>query len=213
MWREFTRERPARPYLAWGCSALALVTAVGSAWLVVRSRAQPTTEGLQSLPHWPIAFTLPGGLTWSPDEGARTNGMSADGMSGSMLYVGRSAGWGPSVMIVGFQVFPEGTTPEQVLKDLTGRAPGDAQRIRMGPMKGVMLELPAEQGKAVRLVGAGCTERGLAVVVQHVTPAPNPQARRIFRAVCRSIEYKAWWIRPSVDGLLLMPSGDDEEPR
>lgn len=197
MWREYTRETPARPFLAPLGAGLALAAALGLAWLVGTARAGPAVWGPQSPPHWPVEFTLPEGFTWVQQDRAES---SVDGMIGNLAYEGRSSDLVPSVLGVSFAVLPAGTAVDRAAVELLGLELADARPTRLGPLEGKTAE--ARSGAEVRILAAvAVSERGLAVAVQLVSPRLGSGERSAFQAVCRSIQYRKWWVRKPEDGV------------
>jgi hypothetical protein len=198
MWREYTREVPARPFFAVIGSGLALAVVTGLAWVITDARTVPPVETVQSLPEWPIAFTLPQSLSWRRSTGRLHGETSPDGMRGSAAYVGKSSGQSDAALIVSFAVLPEGTTGEEAMLRLTGENPLNEEPIGMGPLTGTMFEL-RHGGGLTSMAAAACSDRGLAIAVEFVTLERDSHARLSFLEVCRSIRYKEWWIRHRKD--------------
>lgn len=195
MWQEYTRETPARPYLGVVGTGLALAAATGLAWLVSQSRALPAADAVQSLPEWPIVFTLPQGLSWVKADDPERGDVSPDGMRGGVAYRGRGRDQPDAALAVAFAVMPEGTTAAEALHELTGHEAAKREEIRIGPLTGTMIESRRSSGLTT-LAAAACSERGLAIAVEYATEDHGSGARLTFRKVCRSIEYKSWSITP-----------------
>lgn len=66
MWREYTREKPARPGLAIGAAGLAFVGTMCLASLLVNQKNAPLR--MQSLADWPIEFGLPNGFSLASES-------------------------------------------------------------------------------------------------------------------------------------------------
>jgi hypothetical protein len=88
MWREYTRETPARRGwpLAGGILALAGTTAL--AWMVTdRVTAPPPLVPVEPLPHWPIRFAVPAGFELGRSEAStRWDGVE-NGDGGIVLFI------------------------------------------------------------------------------------------------------------------------------
>jgi hypothetical protein len=202
MWQEYTRETPARPFLAVLGTGLALAAATGLAWLVTDARAIPTTEVVQSPPDWPIAFKLPLGVSWVRRGDSSRGDMSWDGAQGAISYAGKGSDQLGSALIVAFGVLPEGTSAEEALFRLTGHRARAAEETTVGPLTGTMAASRSGTG-ALNLAAAACSERGLAFAVEYVTLEHGSRARLAFQEVCRSIKYKDWSIKHRTDEFFL----------
>jgi hypothetical protein len=195
MWQEYTRETPARPFLAVIGSGLALLAAASLAWVITDARAVTGGGAVQSLPDWPIVFTLPRGYSWVKNTDDLYGDASPTGMRGSAAYMCKSPEHRDALLIVAFAVLPEGSTAEEAMLRLAGQEPQDEEPISVGPMPGAMTVV--ERGGGARaMVAAACSERGLAIAVGYAALDRDAGGRLLFREVCQSIKYKDWWVRP-----------------
>lgn len=201
MWTEFTREKPARRFLAAIVTCAALAAAVGLAWFISAARSEPTVGGFQSLPSWPIVFSLPQGVSWSR-SGPERDETSPDGAFGSVAFEGRRSGLGVCLVLIGFQVLPASATAGEAMLEMTGQELSDGRPVMLGPLNGTMMEYSPRRGTRC-LAAVACSDRGLALVVQYVAPEGSPNAGLIFQSVCRSIDYRRWWIKHGLDALSL----------
>lgn len=117
MWREYTRETPARPGLAILAAALALIGTTALAWVVVQ-RANP--RRVEAPAYWPIRFTL-------PDRYERTvidYGESAieliDGSVGAALYTSGGPDETIGFIHVRYELLPKSTNFNDAAEVLTG---------------------------------------------------------------------------------------------
>jgi hypothetical protein len=194
MWYELNPETQVRPHLAVICTAAALVAATCLAWLVTGVHVVPAAERMQSLGEWPIVFTLPPDVSWVRSSDRLPDEASQDGMQGSAAYVGKSPEQRDSILLVQYAVLPEGTTVDEAVLELTGRKVGDAEKIRMGPLTGAIVESRRSRG-SMSLLSIACSDRGLAIIIEYATLDRDSRARLAFEAVCRSIQYKDWSIK------------------
>lgn len=190
MWREFTRETPARRGLALVASGLAFAGAVGLAWVVTSHQPSSTAARRRvSLANWPIAFTLPAEYSWSPGPLMIAEDTGSAGRSGVVSYVAGKPVLRSSVVIVAFEALPAGTTVGEAAEKLTGSALADPQPIAMGPMTGQVAHRRTSGGQPA-MVAVACQPSGLAVVVEVSSQAKTGQPERILQSICRSIALK-----------------------
>ncbi|MFH1417772.1 MAG: hypothetical protein ABII12_05730 [Planctomycetota bacterium] len=186
MWRQFTREYPARPNRALIGTGLALAVSVGVAYLMTAAPA--AGGGVQSLPHWPIVFEVPPGfgrariandpwaVTGSPESG------------GGAVYVREDPVVGGAVLKIVFAVLPSGTLPKDAASELLGQELETVHPVRMGPLSGYLLQ-PAANTESLHALAVGCSADGLAVAVECTTLSTGPWAEKTILAVCASVAY------------------------
>lgn len=138
MWREYTRETPARPGLAIIMAALALAGTTALAW-VMTHRANPKKE--VKLSHWPISFNLPEGLelTYLDNQGSQYPFLS-DGTRGQAIF--RAAGdlQSDTAIEVTYLLLEEGSTLDDACNTLIGdEGPPEAESISFGGFDGVVI--------------------------------------------------------------------------
>ena len=190
MWREYTRETPARRGLGLVVAGFALVIAIALAWLVTSVRtSSPGTRHQQSPADWPIGFRLPEEYYWSANPSARLVGTFKDGNCGFAAYMGRSTTLGESVLIAWFAVLPEGTTETGAAERLLGIDLIEPRPIAMGPVRGRMgYDRMGDDTPAV--VAVGCRDDGLAVAVKFSGPTSGRQMERILESICGSVSFR-----------------------
>ena len=196
MWREYTREHPARPRLALWTTLGVFAGTVALAQFIVsaRSPVEGFCEGPQSPAFWPFAFDLPAGYSWSPDEQTAALPTMADGNGGAAVFAGEGTGGGKAMLLVSFAVLPPGTTAAEAAERLLRVEFVAAGPIRLGPIDGQIETIATPS--STRMAAAGCLPSGVGVGLTYVTTAADEQAVEEFRAVCRSIAFKDWWIEP-----------------
>lgn len=169
---------------------------VGLAQFVVSARSPVTRfhDGPQSPASWPIAFDLPRGYSWSTEAGAGTIPAMSDGNGGAAVFVGQGASGGKALLLISFAVLPPDTTAAEVADKLFAAEFEAARPIRLGPIDGRMEAIPTPNN--TRFVAAGCLPCGVGIGLTYVATAPDEQAAEEFKAVCRSITFREWWIEP-----------------
>lgn len=188
MWREFTREAPARRGWALAATGMAFAGTVCLAWVVMSSRqsASPAGHG-QALPAWPIKFTLPSEYAWGSDPQMFVLESRADGRLGfATEYLGRSPRLGRSQLRVTYAELGAGTSLNEASHALIGRELEDPRTIGMGPATGRMDRRPMGNGRLV-LEAVSCLDRGLGVAVSLECDARSNRSDRIFEEICASI--------------------------
>ncbi len=188
MWREFTREAPARRGWALAAAGIAFAGTVGLALVVMSSRQSASLGGHgQALPDWPIKFTLPSEYTWGRDPQMFVLESPADGRLGfATMYLGRSPRLGTSRLRVTYGELGSGTTLKEATRALIGRELEDPRTIGMGPATGRMDRRPMGNGRLV-LEAVSCLDRGLGVAVSLDCDARSGRSDRIFEEICASI--------------------------
>jgi hypothetical protein len=190
MWREYTREHPARPHLALWATIGLFAGTVGLAQYVASARAPAVLlrECTQYPESWPFAFTLPPGYGWFPkEEGVVT---SPDGMAGQAPYETAV----DHELTISFQLMAPGTTAAEAAGEKLADVLVDSRPVYLGPVKGEMTAILTPAGSM--FVATGCLPCGLAIRTTYVTSVPHQRAAREFEAFCRSITFKDWWIEP-----------------
>ncbi|MBN2562559.1 MAG: hypothetical protein JXQ75_16665 [Phycisphaerae bacterium] len=187
MWKEFTRETPARRGLAIFVSSLAFAGTVGLAWYVTSTGWSLLPDGgVQSPANWPIVYTLPEVYSWARAPQSRTVEVLPDRSVGIETYISQHGGRELGMLAITFEVRREGTTPSEAAPRLVGSELADTRSIQMGPMIGEMAQMSLGDDGA-NLVAVGCLPTGLSVGVKYVSLRDRTEAVRAFEAVCASI--------------------------
>ncbi len=184
MWRQYTREHPARPKLALAGTGLALAVSVGFAHLMTSNA--PGGGGPQSLQHWPIVFEVPPTF-WRqsiPNGPQAIVGNSES--SGEAYFVQDDPALGKARLKIAFKFLPKGTSPKEAALELLGQELETVYRIRMGPLSGYLLQ-PAPDTELIHALAVGCSPDGLAVAVECTTLRAGSMAEETVLAVCKSV--------------------------
>ncbi len=195
MWREYTKETPARPGWAIVGTAMALASTTALAYITV-NRSAPTGVGTParvSIPGWPISFALPRGFdSMSPDEGEIA--VSPEGTFGDLHSVHSAGRRGAAIFTVRFKVENEDVNLTRAFAKWSGQSAADAEPISVGPLKGLAAET-TEMSGITKYTAAAVVPAGLIIVIEEDTPGPSSRYRRQFEAVCESVQFKPWFVR------------------
>jgi hypothetical protein len=175
-------------------SGAALAVTTWLAWMVTVSKAEPALDVVLHPAGWPIHFSLPAALIPAETPDGFTCDLLADGSCGSVAFFPRTGG-GEWELEVAFRVLEARVSAEAALYRLAGAGSESARVIPMGPMKGFLVEAPGA-GAVRRLAVVGCTPEGLAVLVELRGAGIGLRQRRLVEAVCRSIRFAEWSVRP-----------------
>lgn len=195
MWKEYTRETPARPGFAIMAAVLALACTTGLAQYFTLQKTQTHVAGMRAdLFGWPITFTVPKGfrpaaavLDWNELH-------SADGTEGSVLYDKGTSRTPEMRMQIEYHVVPTGLSIDRVYRRLTKEALGERDEVDIGPLTGVLTTGRTEKG-AILLRSLARSEEGLAVMLSLVAEEDSPRVRRVLTSVCESVQFKEWVVR------------------
>lgn len=193
MWKEFTRERSARRGWTVATLSLTFIGTVGLAKIMVDVRTDQgaVVAGRQSMPGWPIAFTLPTDQQWRyrQDPYGQIIGVDADGKT--VAYEGRGLSGGYGILMVTFKVMSQNTPPDEVAREMLGEDLGPSEKIAMGPLEG-RLSLNASAFGSRSAMAFGCSAEGLGIGVICAMPGKGGEEAGIVRSVCESIAFKPW---------------------
>jgi len=198
-WRVYTREKPARPGLAIVLSALFLVGTVWLASVVTTAKAEPIVLGsrFRSL-DWPISFRLPRGSRRVETASAWPEEVQRDGSIGAVAFQIRDAerpGHEDAQLEAVFRILPAGTSAEMAGRMFLGGDFVGGRPISMGPISGLSLR-GSPFGPVGQWVAVGCAPEGLAVFVQLIATGSRDRQDRVFHAICESIRFDDWAVRP-----------------
>jgi hypothetical protein len=191
MWREYTREVPARPGLALVATLLCLIGTICLARVVVDRRQAPQ-KPVQIVRHsqWPVTFELPGRFEPVTNQGLRFQDFSGL-LDHVLVFTDHKAS---ELILVSYEIRDPGTSAGELLEQDSGRA-SPMEPIDMGIAEGRFLAKVEKEFGPVYLA-AGCTPEGLAVFVQYVTSAPEFRAVQSLRDACKTISWQPWSLRP-----------------
>lgn len=195
MWREYTKETPARA--GWGvvAMALALTGTTGLAYFVAVTKAAPgaVLPKRVSEPGWPISFALPGGFRLlRPDVGEES--VSRDGMSGELHGLREGGRGGPAIVAVRFKVQEDRATLSKAFAKWTGQEAEEGEAIKVGSLEGLAMVTSEPRG-LVKYTAVAVLPEGLVIAIAIETTNASARARRQFEAVCESVQFKDWFVR------------------
>lgn len=195
MWREFTKETPARPWWALIFSFLALAGTTALAQYMTQSHGRPKrTTFVVHQPGWPISIRLPEGARRVPNQDVLSEPVNSDGTRGELTF--RLAGQRPdrADLRLSFQFEGPPMSPEQAFHALTGLPADDAEEMSVGPLSGRWAMGESEDGALV-LAAVATSPEGLTLQIEMKTTAAGSRLRKEFEDICSSVEYKAWSVR------------------
>ncbi|MEK6643410.1 MAG: hypothetical protein AABZ08_05830 [Planctomycetota bacterium] len=195
MWKEYTRETPARPGFAIMAAVLALAGTTGLAQYFTTQKSRIQIAGVRAdLPGWPISFTVPKGFRPAATTSNWDELDSADGIKGSIAFEKSSTFAREMWMQIEYRVVPASMSIDRVYRRLTKEALGDGEEIEIGPLTGVSKTGLTEKG-SVLLRALARTEEGLVVMVSLDAMEDSPRVRRVLTSVCESVQFKEWVVR------------------
>ncbi|MBI5762379.1 MAG: hypothetical protein HZA51_02510 [Planctomycetes bacterium] len=196
MWKEYTRETPARPGLGIVAAVIALAATTGLAqyFTTQRSRIAVAVERT-ALPRWPIAFSVPKGFRPVGTTSDWNVLRSDDGTEGGVVYFKGNLAIPEMRLDIDYQVVPAGLSMDRVYRRLTQQPLDDYDEIAVGPLKGICTSRKTEAGAAM-LRAVARTDEGLAIMISLIAEEDSPRTRRVLEGVCESVEFKDWVVRP-----------------
>jgi hypothetical protein len=195
MWREFTKETPARSGLAVIATAAALGCTTALAYFVTTSKAAPTApQERQALVGWPIKFDLPVGFHRIANADSLQEQLFADGIRGSLTYVSVDRRQVKAVLEVHYRVEDAPLATDKMFRTMTGFSLDDTKEIQIGPLSGLVGHREESDGRIVYSAVA-CLPEGLALQFEMQTANDGPRQVKEFERICSSVEFKDWAIR------------------
>lgn len=196
MWKEYTRETPARPGLGIVAAVIALAGTTGLAqyFTTQRSRIAVAVERTAP-PRWPISYSVPKGFRQIGSTSDWNVLRNDDGTEGGIVYVKGTIGVPEYRLDIDYQVVPAGLSMDRVYRRLTQQPLEDYEEIEVGPLQGICTSGRTETGAAL-LRAVARTEEGLAIMITLIAEEDSPRTRRVLEGVCESVEFKEWTVRP-----------------
>jgi hypothetical protein len=193
MWREYTKETPARPWWGLICSALALAGTTALAQYVTKSKGGTVVSpsALISVGGWPVAFRLPEGFHRVSAADPWNDPVNAEGTSGEMAFRRTDRRRGSADLTIRFEWDEGPISPAEAFHTVTGLSGDDAEAIELGPLSGLWGFGDSSDGKLV-WAAVGTSPDGLAVQIELKTGIPGSKQRKEFEQICSSMQYKIW---------------------
>ena len=189
MWREYTREVPARPGWALLSTALALCGSLGLAYSLTGKHQVPAgLNERRHLPHWPISFVLRSSFVEVTDQYAID---SLDGERQRAVFASPS-GAGETV-VLSYELSAEDQSGDQ-FNAVARDERGEIHLIDMGICQGSCMIVRTPHGTG--FLAEGMTDSGLQIRVQYTSGEPEFRALRNMREICKSIEWQPWSVTP-----------------
>lgn len=196
MWKEYTRETPARRGLGIVAAVIALAGTTGLAQYFTTQRSRIAVAVDRAAPsRWPISFAVPKGFRLVGSTSDWNVLQPNDGSEGGVAYLKGSTSYPEMRLDVDYQVVPEGLSLDRVYRRMTEQPLDDHEEIEVGPLQGICTSQKTEKGAAlIRAVAR--TEEGLAIMISLLAEEDSPRTRRVLEGVCESVEFKEWTMPP-----------------
>lgn len=195
MWREYTRETPAKPGWAIASAGAALALTTGLAWVLAQQGFSTTTlAGSISPPNWPISLSLPPGAKPLAKWNNEVIGSDPAGNSGVAAFSWDEAEADQSMAILlAYKVtIDDDESPGMRSRGLdTGF--DDDREIVVGPLTGQLNLGMAPDGGRVYSAFARSDE-GLALRIDLICPPGMRNSQGLFRRICRSVTFRNWYV-------------------
>ena len=202
MWREYTRETPAKPGWAIASAGAALALTTGLAWVLAHQGVASSTLGSSLEPrYWPISFACPPalsrfangiGLVWERIPAAI-----------SVCWPTSSPGQMTATPLRSYSCTKFAKMHSDLQDEKFGFSSADfaeGEPIDMGGMEARMLAgyLPTHEllFSAVGLIEEG--ELGLVIRIQMTCPPETRGAERLFRG-CPAGQFRDWYLPSYMD--------------
>lgn len=202
MWREYTREVPARNGFAIVFSTLALSLTTGLAWVMARAEQTPIVlNQVEALRFWPIEFRLPDGFVRTDHMDTEIWFGKKNGVGGAAQYV-KGPIARPEARLQFTYHLDEGTKNlEELIEREFGVPLSEGDAIRMGPLTGQAWYLRDVRTEDQTMVAIAVREDGLIILVTFDAATTSGSNRRLFRQICESITYQSWSVPDPKSGL------------
>lgn len=193
MWREYTRETPARRGLGVVFAAGALAGAILLAWAAIQ-RANPVRD--ESLSFWPVTFSLPERYKLFSLQQGDVGADWIDGAFSQAIYHTDPSSGIVNILSVGYRLLPPDTTLADAVTELTAESPDQGRPMDFGPFHGLIFDMhgePPEMEAPSGLAVVGLSPDGLAVWLQ-VTSVSGGGIKRGLVDICDSMRRRMWFV-------------------
>ncbi|QDV91452.1 hypothetical protein RAS2_25510 [Phycisphaerae bacterium RAS2] len=195
MWREYTRESPARKGLALAASAAALAGTVAMAYALTNLRTSPL-EATRRIhpPYWPISFELPESWVRRSLDVNFLEPETPDDLIGRIAFEDRRRGNEVVARAtILFTLLEPGDTVEDFLDSLPDDATTASGAVQIGNWTGSSIRFDDPEAQGLRAAAAVSPE-GLAIAVicehAHATSA----ADRLVERIAGSVRPEPWFL-------------------
>lgn len=195
MWREYTRETPARRGWALIFSALALAGTTALAWAVAERINNPLSSFREEAPPWwPIRFTLPVGFDRLSIEQSYRLDDAIDGEFGFASYGALRGRRRPSAFFdVQFRVVEPHLATDELLTLLEVPDAAGAEPISIGPLDG-MLFIDERAPRVMEALAVAYLPEGLVIRFSLSARRGDSLNLRDFKTICRSVQFTNWYL-------------------
>lgn len=197
MWREYTRESPARKGLALAASAAALAGTVAMAYALTHLRTSPlvATRRIHP-PYWPISFELP--ESWvrrSLDVNfLEPEPEPVDELIGRITFEDRRRGHEVVARAtILFTLLEPGDTVEEFIGSLPDGATLTSGTVQIGDWNGSAIRFDDPEARGVR-AAAAVSPDGLAIAVICDHAHATTTADRLVERIAASVRAEAWFL-------------------
>ena len=201
MWREYSRETPARPGLAVIMAAIALAGNTALAW-VMTQRANPS-RGVK-LSRWPISFSLPEGFELAAVDNSGRYFEYSDGTHGEAIFDLGGDAHPMGVINVKYLLLDLGSTLDDACDELGPTELSEAESITFGEFKGLMIRgIASTSPPALVGICIGIHPCGLAVRFEQTLALEDVRRLGRFESMLFSLKMADWsaprppWVRLS----------------
>ncbi len=195
MWREYTRESPARKGLALAASAAALAGTVAMAYALTNLRTAPleVTRRIHP-PYWPISFELPESWVRRSLDINFLEPEQVDELIGRITFEDRRRG---QEVVARATVLFTLLEPGDSVEDFIGSLPDDATMasgtVRIGDWGGSVIRFDDPEARNVR-AAAAVSPDGLAIAVICEHAHATTTAERLVERIAASVRAEAWFL-------------------
>lgn len=185
MWKQYTRETPARPGWAVAGMVLAFAATLGLAQWTIGHRQLSLRQELKG---WPIAFTLPASLNWSQAKGREAYHYIKGTYEAT--YIGHHSELGHCLFIVVCEPEAEPAGFAEILRRHARVLTGESEPIRVGPLEGMLTRAVGDHDQRMVYVEATSPDR-LEMNLFVIADWREADLKKVIREAAESIEILA----------------------
>ncbi len=198
MWREYTRETPARPGWAIVSAGLALVLTTSLAWVLTTHGPAEAVGRTESPSNWPISFSVPADAKPFTESNHRRLSSDETGNAGFVAYTwGTGDAANAARILIAYKVYDDESGLIDIGSEFFSEDAAEADVIEIGPLTGRLIVSHARTGSRIYSALASLDE-GLAIRIDLISPPGTRNSEGLFRRICRSVSFKDWYLpRPT----------------
>ncbi|MBX3395974.1 MAG: hypothetical protein KF841_11470 [Phycisphaerae bacterium] len=184
MWKEYTRESPARP--GWALAAM-VVTFAATLVLAQWTTSSRRVSYVQEPAGWPIKFRLPESLHWSHARGVIKGSASKDARV--LAFIGFEPEIGRCILAISCRASAGPIGIGELLGHGFRMFDGRNRPIRVGPLKGVLMtESHPDEGEILRV--QAWIDDGLEIVIELHGEGHQAALQKLMKELCDSVELR-----------------------